>query len=69
MSKTGLKTLGQRIKKARRDRGLLQVDLAVRVGISTGYIGSIEQGIRYPSLKILQKIAKTLKTPLSDLLN
>lgn len=63
-----LKALGQRIKKSRKDRGLLQVDLAVRVGISTGYVGSIEQGLRYPSLKILQKIAKILKISLSDLL-
>lgn len=63
-----LKALGQRIKKLRKERGLLQVDLAVRVGISTGYVGSIEQGLRYPSLKILQKIAKTLKVSSSDLL-
>ena len=63
-----MKTLGQRIKKIRKDRGILQVDLAVRAGISTGYIGSIEQGLRYPSLKVLQKIAKILKTPLSKFL-
>jgi len=63
-----LKTLGQRTKKIRKDRGILQVDLAVRAGISTGYIGSIEQGLRYPSLKVLQKIAKILKTPLSKFL-
>ncbi len=64
-----LRTLGQRVKKIRRDKDLLQVDLAVRVGISTGYVGSIEQGLRYPSLKVLQKIAKILKTPLSTLLD
>ena len=63
-----LKTLGQRIKKIRKDRGILQVDLAVRAGVSTGYIGSIEQGLRYPSLRVLQKIAKILKTPLSKFL-
>lgn len=66
--KSGLKVLGQRIKKLRKNRSLLQVDLAVRVGISTGYIGSIEQGLRYPSLKVLQKIAKVLKTTLPELL-
>jgi len=63
-----LKTLGQRIKKIRKNMGFLQVDLAVRAGISTGYIGSIEQGLRYPSLKVLQKIARILKTPLSKFL-
>lgn len=64
----GIKVLGQRIKKLRKERGFLQVDLAVRTGISTGYIGSIEQGLRYPSLKVLQKIAKALKISVSELL-
>lgn len=64
----GIKSLGQKIKKLRKERGLLQVDLAVRTGVSTGYIGSIEQGIRYPSLEVLQKIARVLKNPLSELL-
>lgn len=68
MVKGNLKTLGQRVKKQRRQNELLQVDLAVRVGVSSGYIGSIEQGLRYPSLKVLQKIAKTLKISLSELL-
>ena len=63
-----LKELGQKIKRIRKSKGLLQVDLAVRVGISTGYVGSIEQGLRFPSLKVLQKISKVLKVPLSELL-
>jgi len=69
MHKGNLKSLGLRVKKARKQKGLLQVDLAVRVGISSGYVGSIEQGLRYPSLKVLQKIAKTLKISLSELLS
>lgn len=68
MGKKNLKALGGRIKKARKERGLLQVDLAVRVGISSGYVGSIEQGLRYPSLKVLQKIARVLRVSLSELL-
>ena len=68
MQKGNLKTLGQRIKRLRKLRDLLQVDLAVRAGISTEYIGSIEQGLRYPSLRVLQKIAKILKVNVSDLL-
>lgn len=67
--RAGLKVLGKKIKKLRKDRGLLQVDLAVRAGISTGYVGSIEQGLRFPSLRVLQKIAKILKTPMSKLLS
>ncbi|HLC51650.1 MAG TPA: helix-turn-helix transcriptional regulator [Candidatus Nanoarchaeia archaeon] len=66
--KKGLKSLGQKIKRIRKERGLLQVDLAVRVGISSSYVGSIEQGLRYPSLKVLEKIARVLRLPTSDLL-
>lgn len=69
MSKSNLKELGKKIKKLRGQRGLLQVDLAVRVGISSGYVGSIEQGLRSPSLKVLHKISKTLKVPISILLD
>lgn len=68
MRKGYLKALGQRVKKARKQKGLLQVDLAVRAGISPGYVGSIEQGLRYPSLKVLSKIAGILKIPMSQFL-
>ena len=64
----GIKVLGQKIKRLRKERGLLQVDLAVRVGVSTGYIGSIEQGARTPSLKLLKKLARALKISPKDLL-
>lgn len=69
MHKKALKALGQKIKKLRKERSLFQVDLAVRVGISSSYIGAIEQGLRHPSLRVLEKIAKTLKVSMSDLLN
>lgn len=68
MKKIKLKVLGQRIKKLRKERGLRQLDLALMVSVSEGYVGSIEQGLRYPSLRVLEKIAKVLKTPISQLL-
>jgi transcriptional regulator with XRE-family HTH domain len=68
MQKGKLKVLGQRIKSLRREKELLQVELADIVDVSTGYISSIEQGLRYPSLKVLEKIAKALKIPVSKLL-
>lgn len=63
-----LKALGEKIKKHRKTRGLTQVELAVILSVSTGYIGSIEQGIRYPSLRLLERLARALKIPLKDLL-
>lgn len=62
------KSLGGKVKSYREDRKLYQVELADIVGVSTGYIGSIEQGVRSPSLKVLKKIAKALKVSPKDLL-
>ncbi len=67
MTKSNLKSLGQKIKGLRNKRGLSQVELAVIVGISSSYVGSIEQGLRHPSLKVLEKIARALKTDLKEL--
>lgn len=68
MAKRIPKTLSEKVKFYREQRKLYQVELADIVGVSTGYIGSIEQGIRTPSLKLLKKIAKALKIPPKDLL-
>ena len=68
MSKRVPKSLGEKVKYYRKQRNLFQVELADLVGVSTGYIGSIEQGVRSPSLKILNKIAKALKVSPKDLL-
>lgn len=61
------KQLGKRIQVARRKAGLTQEDLADKVDISRVYMGYIEQGRNIPSLELLEKIAKKLKIPLSDL--
>lgn len=68
MKKTGFKALGQEIKKLRKKRDLTQVELAVIINVSPSYIGSIEQAVRYPSLKVLEKIARALKISPKDLL-
>ena len=68
MRKVKLKTLGQKIKYYRKQRDLYQVELSDIVGVSTGYIGSIEQGVRSPTLKTLTKIAKALKIKPHELL-
>lgn len=67
MRKKDLEVLGQRVKKLRKSKKLTQVDLAVAIGISPSYIGAIEQGVRWPSLKTLKKIAKTLGVKTSEL--
>lgn len=59
------KVLGKKIQKRRKEVGLTQEDLGFKVGISRAYMGYIEQGRYAPSLEVLEKIAKTLKTSLN----
>jgi len=68
MAKRIPKSFSERVQYYRKQRKLFQVELADIVGVSTGYIGSIEQGIRLPSLKLLKKLAKALKVSPKDLL-
>jgi len=62
------KTICKRIKKYRNDKGLTQEDLAEKVGVSRVYIGYVEQGRNTPSLEVLEKIAKSFKVDVGDLL-
>lgn len=60
------KVLGRKIQKKRKQLELTQEDVAYKVGISRAYMGYIEQGRNAPSLEILEKIAKVLKSPISE---
>lgn len=59
---------GKNIKDFRKIHGIKQEALAAEVGCSSGYISHIEAGKRIPSLKLANKIAKTLGTSLDLLL-
>lgn len=61
------KTLGKKIQRQRKALKLTQAKVAEKVGISEVYLGFIEQGRYVPSIEILNKIAKVLKTKISDL--
>ncbi|MDO8570572.1 MAG: helix-turn-helix transcriptional regulator [Candidatus Daviesbacteria bacterium] len=68
MRKGNIKFLGEKVKKYRKSRNLTQIQLAVAIGISSSYMSAIEQGARYPSLKVLQKISKVIKIDIKELL-
>jgi transcriptional regulator with XRE-family HTH domain len=51
----------QNLRKCRRERGISQAMLAEMCDTSTSYIGQIEIGNRFPSLELIEKIAKVLK--------
>ena len=60
------KVLGKKIQKRRKELDLTQEDVADKVGISRAYMGYIEQGRYAPSIEVLEKVAKALKSPISD---
>ncbi|HEX6700882.1 MAG TPA: helix-turn-helix domain-containing protein [Gaiellaceae bacterium] len=64
--KEAAETLGQRVRRIRRERGLSQRDVA-EPGISYAYLSRIEAGQRLPSVKALRIIARKLNVPLEYL--
>jgi len=59
------RVLGRKIQKRRKEMELTQEELADKVGISRAYMGYIEQGRNAPSLEVLEKIARVLRTPIN----
>ncbi len=59
--------LGRRLREARKRLGLTQKELASRIEgrVDYTYIGRIERGTQFPSLKMLQKLGKALSLPLT----
>ena len=59
--------LGERVKKIRKRLGLTQKEFASRIPgkIDYTYIGKIERGHQYPSLKLLERIGATFSKPMS----
>jgi len=61
-------SLGQRLRQARRARGLSQEALG-QPEFTKSYISAIERGITRPSLKALEFLARQLAIPITDLLS
>jgi len=58
--------LSQRIKQRRKALRLSQRDLAERVGLTSGFLSQIENGLTIPSIESLQAISEVLGEPLTD---
>ena len=54
--------LAENVKAARKELDLSQEALALEVGIDRTYISGIERAVRNPTLKLIVKLAKRLKT-------
>lgn len=62
-----LKLLGLQIKKLRKSKGLSQLNLSVKLGITREHLSKIERGVTYPSVKILFDIVEILNAKFKDL--
>lgn len=60
--------LGEKIIHTRKKKSLSQEQLALLSDINRTYLSKIEKGKANPSVKILGKIAKTLKIKIKNLL-
>lgn len=67
MTEKVLKDFRQRVRLLRRKQGISQESLAHIAGLDRTYIGGIERGLRNPSLRNINKIAKALKVSIKEL--
>lgn len=62
------KKVGQNIKKYRLQKGWSQEDLAFECDLHRTYVSDVERGTRNPTILVLDKLAKAMKIPPSQLL-
>ena len=60
--------IGKLVKQYRLEAGYTQERLGEITGLDRTYISGIERGVRNPSIKTLDKLAKALKIKTSDLI-
>lgn len=60
-------SVGENIKKKRKNIGMSQSDLASAVGVSVPMICQIERGTKVPTVILGAEIAKILQCDLNDL--
>lgn len=61
-------SIGKKIRDARKNAGMTQVELAKATNLSRSYIGDIEKDRYNPSVSTLQAIAKATNVPVETLL-
>ena len=63
-----LEIIGSNIREIRKKQNLLQIDLAVMVGIDRAYLSEIENGKTNVSISLLYAIADALKVSVISIL-
>ncbi|MHC9064027.1 helix-turn-helix transcriptional regulator [Nitrospira sp. CMX1] len=59
--------LAKRLKELRAQKGLTQLQVAKKAGLTLAYIGRLETGHYDPQLSTLRKLARALGVTASDL--
>ncbi|HUU94381.1 MAG TPA: helix-turn-helix transcriptional regulator, partial [Phycisphaerae bacterium] len=62
IEKRAAETLGQRVRRRRRELHLSQTDLAELANVNQGYISEIERDRRNPSRRTIRALAVALDT-------
>jgi transcriptional regulator with XRE-family HTH domain len=60
--------LGQSLKRIRTKKTISQGDIAKELGVSRGFISTIENGKTNPTLATIAKLAKAVGVSVNDLL-
>ena len=63
-----LQIIGSNIRDFRKKQNMLQVDLAIMVGIDRAYLSEIENGKTNVSINLLYAIADALNEPITHIL-
>ena len=61
--------IGERIREARKEKGLSQVELGKLLKVTQQMIAQYEKGDRTPKKDTLEKIAEALEVPLTQLMD
>ncbi len=63
------KVVSFNIKKLRTEKGLTQVQLADKIGLTQSSLSQIEKGLRWPDYKTIVVLAKAFKCEHSDIIS
>ena len=63
------KLIGERIQRARKERGFTQEMMAEKLGVSIGYVSQVERGITKISLDLLGAISSILDCNIATLVS
>lgn len=60
--------VGRNLARIRRERGWSQEELAFESGVHRTYVSGVERGARNPTIRVIARLAATLRVKPADLL-